>query len=356
MDIRDELSTDRRTVLKSIGVGAIVSSPIVSRVVGHTEEGHSLQLRPESNPLSFKQIENTRRRYLQRRSDGSANETSAGTQILAYPQSYKNNIFAYNLDIVNGTVREYFGYSRPSEVNKTERVKRVHHKADEYLNQCRCLTAQSSNFSDWEHHYEVTEEIIETDGEVLLENDIYRYNSPTPASGEDQYAITSWGEMFAGGHSSVSDSIKNSGFELEHDWASNADMEGKRQPETDIQGQSSTNWSLTIGVPSGVSTTIGGTYTQSEQNTYEEGNPTHDFGRWTVDVTGSHTEDYSAYINPTSTAEIDRSNCINPPSSPPVQPVATVSLDAIFIHSSTYIPIEKQIVTGISDSAYHCQL
>lgn len=358
-------NTTRRTVLKSCGsLGALVTGFSVSGPVSATDDNPAdsfITFRETSGTIPFEKIDNARRRMLAEQGNANQNSSSVQSTILAKPETHRDRIVAYNFGIIDGQPTEYFGYYVPShendhspvrETNRGDVVNQIHNNADKHVKQKKnSITRSSSEFSNWSTHYDVTEDEKGEDGNIYLKSDVYRYQSN---ESPDAYGIVSWGEMGAGGLDSVNDLVRNNGLTLEHNWASNAEMEhDSRFPTSLVTGTTSTNWSVSLSLPKGITATGGTSYSQPDVQTYDESDPWNDYGKWVVEIDSSHTSAYTAHVNPGSLAEVDREDCVNPPYSPPVQPVGTVDFEAVFYDLSG-ASWTKELSTTLNDSASMC--
>jgi len=240
--------------------------------------------------------------------------------------------------------------------NEDQTRERIHASADEHVERHQGFSTMSSGgFSHWERHYEATEELKQDDGNVRLNSEVHRFQEDTST---DAYAIVSWGEMGGGYLSGVNPGVRNSELTLEHDWESNADMEfDSRYPTSNVTGTQTESWSASISLPFGVTATGGESYSQPNVQTYDESNPWNNLGKWRVDIDSTHTKRYTAQVNPGSTAQVDRDDCIDPPMYGPTQPVATVRVDAEFkdTMAPSYTPrYTKSLYSVLNDVPFEC--
>jgi hypothetical protein len=352
----------RRTVLRSIGTfGAVLSSVAAGTGIGLAKEssGDSFTtLRAKSGSIPFESIQQARQEKLHKRTTTLATDAHDRSTIFARPETHRDRIVAYNLGFIGGHPVEYFGYlprRAHTQQSRNEILASIHASADEHVAENQDVTTMSTNgFSDWERHYQVKEELPDKDGNLYLESEVHRRGEN---KNTDAYTVVSYGEMGGGNLSGVDQFIRNIELKLEQDWQSNADMEfDSRYPNTNVTGQRTDSWSVSVSLPYGLTATAGESYTQPDVQTYDESNPWNNLGKWRVDIDSSHTKKHTAHINPGSSAVVERDECIDPPGLNPAQPVTMVSLDAQFKKKSYPVDIyySKAMSTAIVDDPSMC--
>ncbi|MFC6753490.1 hypothetical protein [Halorubrum tibetense] len=332
----------RRTALGLLGLGgATVLSGVAAGESREDEDPFThengtpvVRMRSEST-IPFEQIADARQAFVNRH--GELLDAAVDSPAFALPETNREDIVAYNL-VLDGAPREYFGYyhERSDRSGRSRRIEHVHDRADDHIDRQTggasgvgamgdVDTTTTGDFDDWVTIDDVEEDHVSSTGNLYLNATCHRKHSDSEEN--DAYGFVSFAEMGGGGLTAPDDTIRNVGLEVEHDWASNADMSnGDRYPKSKLIGTHGESWEVGVNIswPPGITASGGGYYEQADVQTLDESDPWANYGKWVVEIESDHTQEFTAHLDPVSAADVDRTDCVNPPHSPPIQPVGHV--------------------------------